>query len=172
MKTRASTSRIKKGEHRSRPRRLRLHRGIEQATIELSLSDLLYDPAEIPKADRQDVNKIWGFSCGWNHHKNSIRIGWYAISARKVAIVAYAYVNGERIVKHISNFTYENGFRIKVKVEYKYGIEAYMVTLMNDSLSPAVFINLKKRMGYMLNPYFGGNNGAVRDFEIRVIEKK
>ncbi len=122
----------------------------------------LYDLGNI---DQLDINKLMGFSCGF-HHKNSARIGWRA-KGDLIEIVSYCYVNGVRILEETLGTVKPNEkFSCIIKdvgdiwmIQFKNAIGFSKVYVKKNSISSC---------GYMLYPYFGGNNVAPHDMQIKI----
>jgi len=168
--------RIGKGRHYSRPWWPRIHFGIYKAiAIDVYVDDLVYDEGKIPMEDIQDINKLWGFSSGF-HHKNSLRIGWYCEEG-EVFFYAYLYKDGCRYVKRLGSArTGIAGFYLVYRGGGNYTLTSVMKETFNKEEvrvdQTYVQMNTKWGWGYMLKPYFGGNNTAPRDFEITIYERR
>lgn len=113
----------------------------------------LYDLNSI---DNLDINKLYGFSFGNNHHKNSIRIGWNCQEKNdKISLFAYWYQNGDR-----------NSIKL-LDVDIFQEIQITMINLPSSNKCQIVIgknifsipFNYKdiERKGWRLFPYFGGN---------------
>lgn len=118
--------------------------------------------------DRFDINKLFGFSSGFNHHKNSARIGWNSYN-NKIHLHAYCYINGVRTIKFIR--------AIRVYEEYKMMIcdrnDHYLFTVITtDNWITQIKISKtgKFKKGYKLWPYFGGNLKAPWNMLIELVK--
>ena len=111
-----------------------------------------------------DVNKLIGFSdCTNNHHQNSARIGW-AWNGQAVRLYAYAYVNGERVIKPLGDFPLNRPVTCSVAAT---GDQYYFSAgTIVDSISR--FCASYSGTRYKLYPYFGGNEVAPHDITIRM----
>lgn len=97
------------------------------------------------KNNQNDWNKLFGYSRGI-HHFNSVRVGWrWNPSKQKIEIAEYYYINGERIVVPID---------MSIEFEKEY---SYILHFDNGC-----------KLGYLLFPYFGGNESAKNDITIEV----
>lgn len=118
--------------------------------------------------DQADVNKLFGIGYFPSHHKNSVRFGWrYVIELDAIEIMAYWYVKGERKFNHICF--------VSIDKEHLYIINALTLGHILD-----VYDNTKivgnfvigdvsaRNIGYLLRPYFGGNQKAPHDIEIKI----
>ena len=98
----------------------------------------LYKPEPL-----QGVNKLFGFSQGFNHMEKSLRYGWTS--------------DGEKIILH--HFDHVNGeFSSREAGTMEVGEERELVLLDNN---PSAF-------GYRLFPYFGGRLFAPHDMTIDI----
>jgi len=161
---------IEKGNHRSG-----LHfspfigKSIIKGEFRLNAS-CWYDP-EITK----DINKLVGLS-GLYHHWNSVRIGWRPASEPGYfELFAYEYRNGQRSFEvakaydgspaNIQDATLYNFWLANLQdgmllsVNYNPVIKGADVSTGDGGLQPF-------SLGYILHPYFGGNNAAFTDVAI------
>ena len=122
-----------------------------------------YDFGDI---DQLDINKLFGISYGM-HHKNSARFGWrWNVEKKMIEILAYVYVDGVRVT--------EDGADLHIAyvfpgIGYEYDIEVtdthYIFTINSSLFSDPKVVKIEHDMhltwwGYMLFPYFGGNEVA------------
>jgi len=145
---------------------------------------------ELPEEDMYDINKLFGIGYfSWKflytkevkvfgakikipwlrpfHHVNSVRFGWRNIpSSGYIEIVAYWYENGKRKGQYITV--------VEIGVEYLFIInilsDSHLLTVYkDDSFVNDWIIPLPgKNAGYLLQPYFGGNNKAPHDIWIKM----
>ncbi len=111
-----------------------------------------------------DTNKLFGFAdCNSHHHDNSVRFGWRWIDDR-IEILAYCYVNGERIIEQIG-ITHPgevNQYRIELTdTEYR-------LTMDSNSVSIPRTKPCDRGAYYLLFPYFGGDETAPHDISILI----
>lgn len=145
--------RITKGSHKAS----RINFGIQTGSklerkIELG-SGCLYP--HINK-DSKDLNKLFGFSQGFNHHKNSVRFAWRNNpESSKIEIWAYQYNKGEVIKKHICNVDVME--HQEYSIELKDGLAVYRIAGYKVELP---FKRPFFKFGFRLYPYFGGQNKA------------
>lgn len=114
--------------------------------------------------DQLDINKLFGYSIGFNHHKNSVRFGWNCIKG-ELCIYTYCYFNGERKMDFLTTIkpNTENKFSINDKGDY------YLFTVIdhNDKITQTKIDKVKKSFfKFNLWPYFGGNRTAPHDIKI------
>ncbi len=119
---------------------------------------------ELPKEDQEDINKLFGFSLGFNHHQDSARFGWF-YKNDKIHLYSYIYDEGKRSYEFITNLDLNKKYSLTL-IEYQ-GSWEFGVS-REGAISVIKKIDKKKSfcMGYRLWPYFGGNNPAPHDIEI------
>jgi len=113
--------------------------------------------------DQMDINKLFGVGYFPHHHKDSVRFGWRWIGGiGLVELMAYWYKDGKRDSRHICYV----GVGTKIKCELK--IEENHAAFIVDGVGYAIIPFEKKRICYLLHPYFGGNKVAPHDIEIKM----
>lgn len=121
------------------------------------------------------INKLYGFSEGY-HHWNSARIGWRCVDGLSIELMAYAYVNGERIEKPMIKVKAESTIFCCIQKKIgKYVFKANQpggssVTVSIDIPRKFTIYSLFKLFIYRLYPYFGGSVPAPQDMSICVIK--
>lgn len=120
----------------------------------------------LPKADQRDVNKLFGYSVGLDHHKNSARFGWHWYQG-SIHVSAYVYRDGERSDLPITE--------LDLNTWYQFSLEAQTESdcfVIRDHESTIAIANIERRVkfrgGIQLWPYFGGNCPAPHDVSIRM----
>ena len=123
--------------------------------------------------DDYDINKLFGFSTTWFHHRQSARVGW-RVKGDKFEILTYSYNNGERENKETDILgVVEPGEMFFCTIEdtekeyvytFQKGFNENVVTKW-DAKQKDWFL-----FHYLLFPYFGGNKSAPHDMRI-LIEK-
>jgi len=117
------------------------------------------------------VNKLFGFSEGF-HHWNSARIGWRCTDGEFIELMAYAYIDGVRVIKPM----------IKIKTELwvfcsiqnkssKYVFKALnpnnqSITVSIDKSKKISIYSFFKLFIYRLFPYFGGKIAAPHKMDL------
>jgi hypothetical protein len=120
--------------------------------------------------DDYDINKLFGMSTTWFHHRQSARIGWRCVNGREIEILTYSYNKGERKIEEhdilgtvlpgekftciIEDQETDYVFRFKKEDDISW-------TNAHDAKHPDWFI-----FHYFLWPYFGGNKTAPHDMII------
>jgi len=158
---------IPKGEHRSTwfPR---FHFKGHEFTIKVKFnSSCRY---KIHGDDQYDINKIGGYGFGWNHHKNSFRLGWtWNTDKKKIVLWAYVYYDGNRTYQAIKECSDTETVTVRVKLGKTSGWPVWMV-YANRDIAPT-YIQASgsfPKWGFKLYPYFGGQETAPHDIEIGV----
>lgn len=153
---------IKKGEHWSTYKQATL----QNETLNFSV---IFDESAIYECEtpenQYDTNKLLGFSgCNSFHHENSARFGWSWVEG-ELNISAYCYVDSERIIIPIGTVEINKASDYSLTVtkdEYIFKLDNYpTVTVDRGSDCNIGFY-------YMLYPYFGGNETAPQDIDIKI----
>lgn len=123
----------------------------------------------LDNGDQWDWNKLYGWSLGFNHHKNSVRLVWRYNPIEHVIEVAPHCYNGERCVLPTkSKITkIKIGEKVRTSIEVfdniaRVSIDNYQYTLQ--------FIDCEKNPLFGCWYYFGGNRKAPHDITIRYNE--
>jgi len=121
---------------------------------------------QLQEGEQDDINKLFGYSLGFDHHQNSARFGWF-YKEGKIHLFSYVYDLGER--------KYDFLCKIELNKSYSLSIFAFRDYWEFDVCSSerinSIFQVRRKsrfRVGYKLWPYFGGNNPAPHDIKIEM----
>jgi hypothetical protein len=159
--------RIPQGKHRAKPFRFWIWWGRTVFKREVTV----YDNCryEFDTADQLDINKLFGVGYLPHHHKNSARFGWrYWPGKDQIELLAYCYVDGQRVVKHIGYCSIGIAYRIELYIS-KY---QYLFILDDFTGKPVGLAEVphdnKRRFKYRLGCYFGGNRTAPVDMTIQI----
>ena len=112
--------------------------------------------------DQLDINKLFGFSNGFNHHKYSARFGWNSEND-KINIFSYVYDNGKRKSNPISTIECGKYYKMAIvddNTNWIFSIDNYFTMVPKSE---------KFKIGYKLWPYFGGNITSPHDMSIELI---
>ena len=115
--------------------------------------------------DDLDINKFFGFTFG-DRHKNSIRVGWtpYFNNKGKFTLYFYLYNKGVRSFFRFTEVMADTDYSIKILLEYgRVTFELFSDSGESSAKSSERFEVPKKRIGYYLWFYFGGNKTAPKD---------
>ncbi len=117
--------------------------------------------------DDSDVNKLFGFSIGLtNHHNNSIRIGWNCQKNNgTISLFAYWYNNKKRNIMYLKDIKPNTFHNCSIEI-LPYGT---LITL-DGILYPIDYITKLKwhYLGFLLKPYFGGNEKAPQNMVLYI----
>jgi hypothetical protein len=110
-----------------------------------------------------DTNKLIGLSDNWNHHKDSIRLGWRYYKGKR-QIMTIAYVNGKRSISYLCDFEIGKSYKFRIMIFENY----YMLRFEGSSYK---IIDRKSTWKYprlLLKPYFGGKETTNKEFKIKI----
>lgn len=111
--------------------------------------------------DQGDINKLFGIAYFPHHHKNSVRIGWnYQPETNKIRLYAYWYINGVRGWHYMHS--------VKIGKYVFITIRIHRPTHFIDIQGKKFLVDCKGSFGYLLGPYFGGNQTAPHDINIEI----
>lgn len=117
--------------------------------------------------DFLDINKLFGVGYFWNHHQESARFGWRFDNGKNIILFAYCYVRGERVVIELCKvplFTRVTCALYILKDNYAFDV------LIDGVPKANVYVPRyhKKKWGFPLGLYFGGNQPAPQTMEVEV----
>jgi len=156
---------IKKGNHYCQFAWLslfRMHWNKNLWSVKFKLDDnCWWSPTR--NSDDYDINKLVGIGFGFNHHKNSWRLGWVPnfIFKNHFKLFAYAYDTntGQHVSVEMGDFI--SGVIYDCKIESKNN--KYYFSCSNIGQAE-IDNNLKdSKLEFELNFYHGGNNTAPND---------
>lgn len=119
--------------------------------------------------DQYDVLKLFGYRFGFRR-RDSARFGWrFEPKVNKFFLYAYTYVNGvrsfEKVCECVANFSYE------CTIIYYPGCY-YLFTVKNEKgiIAGKIIVQHyhKKKIAWLLGPYFGGTTPAPHDMTLTV----
>ncbi len=132
----------------------------------------------LPAEDQGDINKLIGVgyvnSIPFNgskplpfHHCNSVRVGWhYDPQGDKVVLWAYWYSEKQRNSKEICRVDIDQQFDVTVS---RSGSKHTLKVDAGGKVLGASYVEVRPSgIGYLLRPYFGGNNTAPHDMTIEM----
>lgn len=125
---------------------------------------------ELPEDDQPDKNKLFGISFTVDPKDTSARFGWYYDRQENVfKLHAFVHLKGQWESTHlcdcIANWPYDCRLTI-TKKEYIFRVDR----LSDREIIAHMPIEKKhsRRSGYLLGPYFGGNQKAPKDLIIEL----
>jgi len=110
-----------------------------------------------------DINKLYGFSEGFNHQYNSARFGW-RWSNDSLRLFGYVYNNGNRLSQEISTIAIGDTIACKIELQtsnYLFQVDNRQVLIPRTATGSLA-------NGYQLYPYFGGDETAPQLITIRI----
>ena len=118
---------------------------------------------DIGENDQADVNKLFGIGYFPSHKITSVRVGWrWDIQAGKIELLAYyrwTYGMQFKPIGHVDTNQWINMEIIQTWEYHEINIQ--------DMPKTTVFIE-PSPVGYLLRPYFGGNQTAPHDMTIHM----
>lgn len=116
--------------------------------------------------DQWDVNKLFGFSIGHHHNRNSFRFGWRPILKNNtIEIVGYEYHEGWRVSTiRICEIELNRWYNFKLTYSPSFKYTQYQVN--NILYTNSVDLIHTGGLGYTLGVYFGGNEKALQKIVI------
>lgn len=122
----------------------------------------------VDPVNQHDINKLVGFSdCNSQHHVNSARFGWRWLDGQ-LEIHAYTYMDEVRMSEYIGTVTLNESHQYRLSMTddtYVFQLDDLPVVEMPRS-KPC-----DKGIYYMMWPYFGGDEVAPHDIEIKILRK-
>jgi hypothetical protein len=174
---------IRTGKHRSFPPVI----GIYYERRSFRKSVFFHSSCRYTPEAEDDTHKVFGIGYGnpaqilWTlvrrlvgrreilHHAESARFGWrYNPYTNKIALDAYCYVGGERIIRPVCEVPLNREVHLEIYVsprEYFFGV-CDPLNIWRTAACVRVARSHKKKWGYALGPYFGGQNTAPHDISI------
>lgn len=113
--------------------------------------------------DQDDINKLFGIGFYPYHRQNSVRFGWNYNSGEFIRIWAYWYLDSVRYQRYLGDVVIGKTYRYIITPHPK----SHNLHVMGRALSATIPVP-SRRLGYHLRPYFGGNQVAPHDIEIKI----
>lgn len=113
--------------------------------------------------NQYDINKLWGFSEGFNNQYNSARIGW-AYNDGALRLYGYVYAKGVRYSKEIGIVTIGSEIPCSIKLNGS----SYLLTANGVTVTLPRGVTSTKASGLQQYPYFGGDERAPQDVRIEI----
>jgi hypothetical protein len=157
--------RIKKGRHRAWPFVLGLFFNRQTVRRTVTFGEGCRYWIEGP--DMLDTNKLFGLGYFWSHHTDSARFGWRYDNAQSIVLVAYCYVNGERIIKDLAKVPLFTAITCALYVQKEFYVFDVLINgtpIWNEVVKK---YHLKK-WSFPLGLYFGGNKPAPQTMQVEI----
>ena len=120
--------------------------------------------------DEYDINKLFGFSTTWFHHRQSGRVGWRCIDGENIELLTYSYNKGKRNIKESDILgTVKPGEMFYCAIQ---DTEDKYVYIFQKAFDENISIQTDPKQKdwflfhYLLFPYFGGNKTAPHNMKI------
>jgi hypothetical protein len=114
--------------------------------------------------NQYDINKLYGFSDNnAQHHEYSARFGW-SWTNNALHLYAYVYNAGQRTMTDLGTIAIGSEAKCSIKVtgtNYQFVLNDQSTNIERSSKTPTA-------KGYMLYPYFGGDEVAPHTITIRI----
>ena len=113
--------------------------------------------------NQYDINKLWGFSEGFDNQYNSARIGW-SWNEGALRLYAYSYNRGVRQYQEITPVTIGSEISCSIKI---WG-DAYIYTVNGVVVTQPRGLSTAQASGFQQYPYFGGDETAPHTISIQL----
>ncbi len=110
-----------------------------------------------------DINKLMGFTEGIDPHLNSARIGW-SYNNCALRLYAYTYNNGVRSSQEICTVALNQEINCSISLS----ANSYNFQVNNNTATLTRASNSAVTSGYLLFPYFGGDETAPAPITIYI----
>lgn len=116
------------------------------------------------QVDQQDTNKLFGFSdCGDGHMENSARFGWRWWNNR-LEIMAFTHKNGQFYYKYMAEAALNRSYKYSIEISQN----KYIFNFNDTQVEMDRGCTTESAKGYLLQPYFGGNQSAPEKVTIKI----
>ena len=133
---------------------------------------------DLGNEDQADVNKLFGIGFFPSHKIHSARFGWrYNPNIKMIEILTYVRINGQFKFVSMGFLNINHWYLMELLPLYnrRTGKDSVLFKI-NGGDVPNYGIDIRERMvympvkrwGYLLRPYFGGNQTAPHDMEIHM----
>jgi hypothetical protein len=113
--------------------------------------------------NQYDINKLWGFSEGFDNQYNSARFGWNWYN-NALHLHAYVYNRGTRINQEIAVVPIGTEISCSIKVSGS----SYVFAVNGTSITMSRGLSTSSASGYQQYPYFGGDEVAPHKISIKI----
>ncbi|MCU0404656.1 MAG: hypothetical protein MUE99_08915 [Chitinophagaceae bacterium] len=152
---------IAKGAHSSDKSTLKSIKTGEMKFAVIFDSSAIYQTVD--PINQSDINKLYGFSEGWNNSYNSARIGW-SWFRNELLLHAYVYAKGVRSFKKITAVAIGAQHNCSIKVSGS----SYIFTVNGVSVTMPRGLKTSTASGLQQYPYFGGDEKAPQKITIHI----
>ena len=113
--------------------------------------------------NQYDINKLYGFSEGFNNQFNSARIGW-RWSNGALRLFGYVYKSGVRYSQEITSIPFNTDITCSIKLN---GAN-YLITANGVTVTLPRGLTSSTARGFQQYPYFGGDEAAPKNIRIKI----
>ena len=113
--------------------------------------------------NQYDINKLYGFSEGYDNQYNSARIGW-RWSDNALRLFGYVYKLGVRYSQEITTIP----FNTEISCSIKLSGSNYIITAKGVSVTMPRGLSSTSASGFQQYPYFGGDEVAPHNISIKI----
>jgi hypothetical protein len=152
---------IRKGNHNCDQSSLKSVSTSEMKFIARFDTSAIY--TSVNPVNQYDINKLYGFSEGFNNQYNSARIGW-RWSDGALRLFGYVYKTGTRYSQEITSIPFNTDITCSIKLSGN----TYLITANGISVSLPRGLNSTKASGFQQYPYFGGDEVAQKNITIKI----
>lgn len=119
---------------------------------------------DIGENDQADVNKLFGIAYFPSHKITSVRVGWRWVNeiGNGLILMAYGRMNGRFQFKPLGYAPLNQW----INMEIMQGEGNHIINI--QGMDPAIIAIPPQPVGYLLRPYFGGNQTAPHDMTIHM----
>lgn len=113
--------------------------------------------------NQYDINKLYGFSEGYNNQFNSARIGW-RWSDGALRLFGYTYKSGVRYSQEITTIPFNTDITCSIKLSGS----NYLITANGITVTLPRGLSSATASGFQQYPYFGGDEVAPKNITIKI----
>lgn len=114
--------------------------------------------------DALDWNKLIGFADGWGHHRHSARLAWRCADGEHLELALYTYTAGVRQVVELGLVPLDTTLAFHLRAD----ADRYVLDLDGHDQVSLPRARRTWLGGYLLWPYFGGNQQAPREVAVHL----
>jgi len=141
--------------------------------------DFIFDESciyNLGSVDQFDWNKVYGVGFGFSHHKDSYRIGsrWDNLSG-KMQLAHYSYNHSVRSYVDMCAVELNQQCQSYITFDRDANCISNVISVFNNAEPTVIYNNSVPfdfknvpTWGFMLYPYFGGNEAAVSDYTVKI----
>lgn len=126
-----------------------------------------YDDNKLGARDREDINKLYGVSYGFDTHYRSVRIGWrYNTNLKVIELFIYSYVKGRRFIKKILNCRLYDQIDFIIFKQEDSNVAVVKIKANGTEVEELVHGIDTDWIRFKEFPFFGGDKKAPNDMKI------